>query len=110
MKQPWQMTREEWETAFEADRPSCCGSHRTTAAGRCNSASSHAGSERMKRVEWLKMGIPDALFHIGTEDEIRVPARHRDVIEHALELGFPVPPEVLKEYGMGVKACPGITA
>lgn len=41
------------------------------------------------------MGLRDALFYVGTEDEIRAPERHR---------GPPVPPEVLKECWMGVKA------
>lgn len=87
-KEPWQMTRREWDAAWDAVRPDDSG------AGRRASRSQTAAT--LEEHARLKMGLGD----IVDPDGILAPRRpyHRDVIEHALRIGKPVPAEVLADY------------
>jgi hypothetical protein len=93
MKEPWQMTRDEWGRAFYAIGPQFIGSD----TGRASSVkgSPNATLARIEAKARLKMGLSD---RIDYETGDRLPARHREVIEHALSLGLPVPSEVLEDY------------
>lgn len=89
MKQPWEMTSNEWERAREENRPEYFGS-----------STKHGGAEaaaRLERLEFLLDGVEvpfDPTFGFGGPR----PVRHQDVVASAVARGCPVPAEVLAEY------------
>jgi hypothetical protein len=100
-KEPWQMTKEEWDREFEKGRPSSSGSHQVTAAatiGKSSAGAEKAFSDLMARQDFLKMGLKDEVRYKGEPDEFHIPARHEQVVKLAMELGKPVPSNVLEQY------------
>jgi GGDEF domain-containing protein len=106
-KEPWQMTAKEWDAEFEKGKPSSSGSHSVTAAaniGKSQKGAENAFDARRKRIEFLKMGLPDfdaetgLPWKDGPKTGLQSSARHRQVIEHAIKQGLPVPAEVLADY------------
>lgn len=112
-REPWQMTRLEWERARAAIRPETFGS----SPGK---ASISAEQSRMSELQRLIYGVPDeAIARMreagagkitlspdeleSVQDRIDTPVRHRDVVEKAIQEGKPVPESVLAEY-----ATPGV--
>ena len=108
MKEPWQMTRSEWEAEREAVRPNIAQSHLTRSSG------SEAAS-RIARLEWLLYGVNDAARAeieaamrgaktIAPEradalmDQINGPVTHRQVVEKAMAEGLPVPASAVASY------------
>lgn len=107
-KQPWQMTRKEWDAAREKVRPEVVQSDVTK-------ASSSRAVANIKALEHLLYGVTDtaseklraaAKGDISlTPDEVEAltdrlerKVSHRDVVEKALAEGKPVPKNVLADY------------
>ena len=95
VKQPWQMTKAEWGEAFDKARPDPAG----TGGGPAIRATTEKGARRefgamFATQDHLKMGLPDRVVGEG----MKAPARHRQVVEAALEAGFPVPSRALEGY------------
>lgn len=79
MKQPWQMTKKEWEKEREAIRPETFGS-----------ATKGGTSLAVHRISVLT----HLLYGIKSQERIF----HKDVIKKALAEGKKVPQRVLKDY------------
>lgn len=98
-KEPFEMTREEWHNEFTSKDPQFYGSDTGT-----DTKSGGAAGRTISRIEHknqLKMNLPDKWdADLGQ----MVPARHKEVIQHALEQGKTIPPEVLADYPDLVKA------
>ena len=107
-KQPWEMTRSEWDAEREAIRPN-------TAQSRFTRASASQATSNAKRLETLLYGVNDAAKAeiaaaqdegkkiapdrlAALMDQINTPVGHRRVIEKALAEGKPVPGDVLADY------------
>lgn len=94
-KAPWQMTEREWFDAWENLQINYTGSGGMSGGsaiiGRDRSGKSLAKLLGMKQD--LKMGLPDRDVH-----GIPSPARHFQVIEHAIGEGLPVPEHVLRAH------------
>ncbi len=95
-KQPWQMTRAEWEKEFDKTRADPQGY--ATELGGMGRATSENGlrarrSTAKARQDFLKMNVPDECIH-----GLQIPARHYDVVRLAVERGESVPAEILTEY------------
>jgi hypothetical protein len=80
MKQPWQMTRKEWEQEREAIRPETFGS-----------STKHGGALALRRHQRLTFLLYGCVDPDG-------PIFHKDVVKKALDEGKPVPKKVLKDY------------
>jgi conjugative element/phage-associated large polyvalent protein/ParB-like nuclease family protein len=95
--EPWEMTREEWNRAYEAARAETFGAAPTK-------ASPTAEAARVAERERLRFGAqsstePDSAFY--------GPVTHRRVVEKALAEGLPVPERVLAEYpDLGAEPAP----
>jgi hypothetical protein len=90
-KEPWQMTRDEWHRELTAKDPQYVGWDGGAKRGNANPT-----LDRIAHKRRLRMELPD---HPREPGELSgQPAGHRDVIEHALKQGRPVPSEVLAEY------------
>lgn len=84
MKEPWQMTKAEWEREREAIRPETFGS-----------STKHGGSLALARITTLE----HLLYGIVSQERVF----HRDVVKKALAEGKPVTSKVLKDYPTLVK-------
>lgn len=80
-KQPWQMTRREWDSEIDKARPNIAQSNFTKASG-------SEALRRLDRLMFLKYG------HFAST----ISTTHRDVIVKALAEGQPVPAEALADY------------
>jgi hypothetical protein len=104
-KEPWEMTRREWDDEWDRVRPDPSGQgggggrERNQKRGPGNVNRSIAEHER------LKMGLGDVIDPDG--EMAPRGARHREVIEAALAAGKPVPARVLADYpDLAAKAAP----
>lgn len=79
MKEPWQMTKAEWDKEREAIRPETFGS-----------STKHGGSLAVARINTLN----HLLYGIVSQERVF----HRDVIKKAIAEGKPIPQRVLKDY------------
>lgn len=79
MKEPWQMTKAEWDKEREAIRPETFGS-----------STKHGGSQAVARINTLN----HLLYGIVSQERVF----HRDVIKKAIAEGKPIPQRVLKDY------------
>jgi hypothetical protein len=94
VKQPWEMTREEWLREVNAAKINFTGTGgegeygmgRVTKEGNFNTG--------VDRLRFLRDNLPD---HHDVEG-LQYPADHQEVVAKALSEGKPVPPEVLTEY------------
>ena len=108
VKEPWQMTLDEWDKERAKIRPETFGDSPAK-------ASISKETKRIKRLEYLLYGVTDEATNkmkkaikgeiTLTPDEVNVlqeridaPVFHQDVIEKALSEGKPVPAEVLADY------------
>lgn len=107
-KEPWQMSRAEWEGAREATRPEVAQSNFTRASGsqaaaqlreveRLTFGVSKEASERLRAAAKNGERIPAAELDALME-RVNTRVSHRDVVEKAVRDGLPVPAEVLAEY------------
>ena len=107
-KEPWQMTREEWDQAREECHPNTLQTKFTKKSG------SEAIREFAK-MRWLCFDVRSEdstrIRQAGREeivlsssevekiqDRLMTPVTHFDVVQRALRLGLPVPEEALSEY------------
>lgn len=80
-REPWQLTRAEWNAAVAA-------------IGVPHGGDRSAGAivARIARRRRLRMGLPDRVCH-----GLPVPAQYDDVLRHARALGHPVPEDAAGE-------------
>ncbi len=107
-KQPWEMTKTEWDLVRSALRPDHVQSRFTRASGaeavaRVNALEKHlfgvndAESERHRAATRGEISIPRQ-EHRELLDRLQQPVSHRRVVEKALHESLPVPMLVLSEY------------
>ncbi|GAB0154621.1 DEAD/DEAH box helicase [Marinobacterium sp. BA1] len=107
-KQPWEMTRKEWESEREKVRPN-------TGQTRFTKHSANEAVRNHERLMFLTFSVTEFASdqirkaangditlspeELETLDErIKTPVHHRDVIEKALAEGLPVPQHIQDEY------------
>lgn len=94
-KQPWEMTRGEWQAQAKPARVQ----ERLSPESRSNLASSHRAGPRQRESThapaYFAVDGVDIAFKTAKEARER---GHRRVVEKALSEGRPVPPEVLADY------------
>lgn len=90
VKEPWQMTKDEWNSEFDKTLVNFSG---TGGEGKGMGRGTKNFNSGQPMQEFLKMGLNDK-----TIDGMQFPARHPQVIKEALRRGLPVPEEVLREY------------
>jgi len=94
-KEPWKMTRDEWQNAIDANKPE-------TVQTRPTKRDKSEALARVRRLEFLHAGA-DAPWDPEFREIRRI--THRDVVLHAMSEGKPVPQARIDEYkGITIQA------
>lgn len=92
-KEPWEMTGREWSDASDKFRPNDSGGGVGHVGPQVDARIKSRLMTQLERGDKLRMGLNPL-----DDDGMPRSVTHRDVIEHALAAGKPVPPEVLADY------------
>lgn len=101
MKEPYEMTEAEWETAWELTRPNAqgTGGDGSRLGGMGRSTTVKSLGKRLEAVqqerERLSFRIPDLWDEDGKQ---MTWANHFEVVERAIEQGKTIPPHVLEKH------------
>ena len=93
-KEPWEMTAREWEDARDKFKTYDSGGGVGHVGPQVDAQIRSRLQMQLARGDELRMGLKP----IDPDTKLPRHVQHRDVIEHALAAGKPVPPEVLADY------------